>query len=102
LSATSTLELFSEEPGVVRIVDAGNGARHIEHGLGDEAQRQVERVVAGDGGDDVRFARAGRLQHAGFDGMPFVDHLRGEFLVQMRQQVAAVLDQPHLVPLVEQ
>ena len=102
LTAASTWNFLVKQPGGARVVDAGDGARDVVAHAGQVAQRQVVGVHGGDGGQHLRLADAGLLQDRGIGGNALVDDLGGQLVVDAGQQIAAVLDQPHLMPLRDQ
>jgi hypothetical protein len=89
-----------EHPLVLRVVDAGDDARHAVLGLGEQRDDEVDLVVAGGGDDDVarlqlRLVEGGDLagvgeQPGGAGDAVGVDRAR---LLVDEQEVVAVLDQ---------
>ena len=102
LTAASTWNFLSNNQRGARVVDAGDGTRDVVAHAGQVAQRQVVGVHGGDGGQHLRLADAGLLQDRGIGGNALVDDLGGQFVMDAGEQLAAVLDQPHLMPLRDQ
>jgi len=71
LSATSS-HLGREEPGVARVVDAGDHPAHGELEARQSRDDQVVLVVAGDCSDHVRLPDADALEHVGIGAVPGV------------------------------
>ncbi len=71
---------LAEQRLVLGVVDAGDGARYGELGLGDLAERQVVFVVARDGDHEVGALHAGALHGRGVAGVALHDHLGAQLL----------------------
>jgi len=91
------VEFFIEEPGVTRVVDAGDGAGDVVAVAHDVAEDEVVGIDGGAGGEDLAFADAGEFEDVRAGGVSLVDGFGGEFLVDACEDVGAFLDEMDFV-----
>ena len=72
-TATSTPPRGVEQPLVLRVIDAGHHARHPELGLGQQADYEVDLVVAGGRNHDLGVLQADGLQRRDLAGVRLGD-----------------------------
>ena len=92
----------AEDPVVLRIVDPGHGAGHIESPLGHLADDQVRRVLPRHGDDDVGAVRAGFGQDGGLVGHALVDDGVAQVTRDLGDLGGILLDDQDLVALRDQ
>src|SRR5258705_5402928 len=96
------MEIFIEDPCIVRVVNTRDRARHLEHGLAEEAYCRIGRIIACHCSNSMHFTNASRFKNIGINRVAFINHLSGQFLVQKSQQITTVFNHANLVILIDQ
>jgi len=73
------VEALVEEPGIERIVDAGNRTANIEKGARQIADDQVGGVVAAGSDKDIRLVESRKVQNGGVGCGSLIDYFSGKF-----------------------